>query len=262
MVDLGWLQKLDHANMPNVDANLLQPADPDWDPKRDYSVPWQSGFTGIAYNAKYTGEVRSFEELLTNPELKGKISLLSEMRDTMGVPAQGRRRPGKFTDDEWTRRSRLEDVVASGQIRRFTGNDYVDDLNKGDIVACEAWSGDVIAMQYDNPDIKWVVPEEGALLVVGQHAGAEQGRPQGQRRGADELLLRPGGRGRRWRPGSTTSARSRARGRRWRRIDPEPGRRPADLPRRRRPGRRRSPSCPSTRPRPRSTTTDFSQRSG
>jgi spermidine/putrescine transport system substrate-binding protein len=167
MVDLGWLQKLDHANLPNVDANLVANLkSPDWDPKRDYSVPWQSGFTGIAYNAKYTGEVGSFEELLTKPELKGKISLLREMRDTMGfmlkvVGAD----PAKFTDEEWDSAiGRLEEVVASGQVRRFTGNDYVDDLNKGDIVACEAWSGDVIAMQYDNPDIKWVVPEEGVSL--------------------------------------------------------------------------------------------------
>ena len=55
-------------------------------------------------------------------------------------------------------------MVASGQVRRFTGNDYTGPLNKGDIVACEAWSGDVIAMQYDNPDIKFVQPTEGASL--------------------------------------------------------------------------------------------------
>jgi spermidine/putrescine transport system substrate-binding protein len=73
--------------------------------------------------------------------------------------------PTNFNDDDWgSAIGRLEEVVASGQVRRFTGNDYVDDLNKGDIVACEAWSGDVIAMQYDNPDIKWVVPEEGVNL--------------------------------------------------------------------------------------------------
>jgi spermidine/putrescine transport system substrate-binding protein len=167
MVDLGWLQKLDHANLPNVDKNLVANLQsPDWDPERDYSVPWQSGFTGIAYNAKYTGEVGSFEELLTKTELKGKISLLREMRDTMGfmLKVTGAD-PSKFTDEEWDAAvGRLEEVVASGQVRRFTGNDYVDDLNKGDIVACEAWSGDVIAMQYDNPDIKWVVPEEGVSL--------------------------------------------------------------------------------------------------
>jgi spermidine/putrescine transport system substrate-binding protein len=167
MLDLGWLQELDHGNLPNVDANLVANLqDVEWDPGRKYSVPWQSGFTGLAYNSKYTGEVGSFEELLSNPDLSGRISLLTEMRDTMGfmlriVGAD----PTDFDDDDWGQAiEELEKAVSSGQVRRFTGNDYVDDLNKGDLVACEAWSGDVIAMQYDNPDIKWVVPEEGLSL--------------------------------------------------------------------------------------------------
>lgn len=167
MVDLGWLQKLDKANMPNVEANLNDNLrNVDWDPERDYSVPWQSGFTGIAYNAKYTGEVSSFEELVTRPDLKGKISLLTEMGDTMSffLKITGAD-PTDFTDEEWDAAiERLKEVVAAGQVRRFTGNDYTRDLNAGNIVACEAWSGDVIAMQYDNPDIKWVVPEEGVAL--------------------------------------------------------------------------------------------------
>jgi spermidine/putrescine transport system substrate-binding protein len=88
------------------------------------------------------------------------------MGDTMGfflklVGAD----PGDFSDDEWAAAlARLEEVTKSGQIRQFTGNEYTRPLNKGDIVACEAWSGDVIAMQYDNPDIKFVVPEEGLSL--------------------------------------------------------------------------------------------------
>lgn len=164
MIDLGWIQKLDHDNIPNVHANLISSLkSPGWDPEREYSVPWQSGLTGIAYNAKYTGEVKSMQELITRSDLKGKVSMLTEMRDTMGfmlkiVGAD----PTDFDDDDWANAiEELEKAVAAGQFRRFTGNDYVDDLNAGNLVACEAWSGDVIAMQFDNPDIKFVVPEEG-----------------------------------------------------------------------------------------------------
>ncbi len=106
------------------------------------------------------------EELLTRSDLKGKVTLLKELGDTMGfmLLLEGAN-PEDFTGDEWAAAiARLEEVVASGQLRRFTGNDYVQGLASGDIVACEAWSGDVIAMQYDNPDIKWVVPEEGLGL--------------------------------------------------------------------------------------------------
>jgi spermidine/putrescine transport system substrate-binding protein len=164
MINLGWIQKLDKANLPNVEANLVQNLrSPSWDPEREYSVPWQSGLTGIAYNADLTSEVKSFDELLTRSDLKGKISLLSEMPDTMifMLLLEGAD-PGDFTEDEFGAAvDRLDKVVQSGQVRAFTGNEYAQDLVKGNIVACEAWSGDIIQLQFDNPNIKFVAPEEG-----------------------------------------------------------------------------------------------------
>lgn len=167
MVDLGWIQKLDKSNLPNVEANLAENLrSPSWDPNRDYSVPWQSGLTGIAYNAELTGEVRSFEELLTRSDLKGKVSLLSEMHDTMlFLLLMTGADPEDFTEDEYgVAIDRLGEAVDAGQIRAFTGNDYAQDLVKGNVVACEAWSGDVIQLQFDNPNIKFVAPEEGLSL--------------------------------------------------------------------------------------------------
>jgi spermidine/putrescine transport system substrate-binding protein len=167
MVNLGWLQKLDKAHLPNVEANLVSTLKtPSWDKSRDYSVPWQSGLTGIAYNAKLTKEVRSFDELLTRPDLKGKVSLLSEMHDTMlfMLLLEGAD-PEDFTDDEFGAAiERLRKASDAGQIRAFTGNEYAQDLVKGNVVACEAWSGDIIQLQFDNPDIKFVAPEEGLGL--------------------------------------------------------------------------------------------------
>ncbi len=167
MVSNGWLQKLDKGNLPNVAANLLPDLrSPSWDPDRSYSVPWQSGLTGIAYNAAKTGEVRSFEELLTKPELKGRITFLSEMQDTMAfMLALVGKDPAKFTDADFDAAlERLQGAVDVGQIRAFTGNDYAQDLVQGNIVAAMAWSGDVVQLQFDNPDIKFVAPEEGLNL--------------------------------------------------------------------------------------------------
>ena len=167
MIDLGWLQKLDHANLANVDANLTESLKaPNWDPNRDYSVPWQSGLTGIAYNSELTGEVKSFEELLTRSDLKGQVTLLTEMRDTMlFMLLVAGADPSDFTDDEWgAALDQLQKAVDDGQIRAFNGNNYLQDLVSGNVAACEAWSGDVIITQYDNPNIKFVVPEEGLSL--------------------------------------------------------------------------------------------------
>jgi spermidine/putrescine transport system substrate-binding protein len=166
MIDLGWIQKLDHSKMPNVDANLIDfLKSPSWDPHRDYSVPWQSGMTGICYNSELTDPVTSFKDLLTRPDLKGKIELLTEMRDTMlFMLLLQDSDPEKFTADEYSAAiDELKKYVDNGQIRRFAGNDYVDDMKSGDIVACEAWSGDVINL-LGGGKYKWVPPEEGFAI--------------------------------------------------------------------------------------------------
>jgi spermidine/putrescine transport system substrate-binding protein len=166
MIELGWIQKLDHANMPNVDANILDLVrSPDYDPKRDYSIPWQSGMTGICYNSDLTDPVRSYEELLTRPDLKGKIELNTEMRDTMGLMLlMLGSDPADFTDAEFASAiDALQGFVDSGQVRRFAGNDYVDDMKSGDIVASQAWSGDVINLLGGSP-YEYVPPAEGFMV--------------------------------------------------------------------------------------------------
>ena len=167
MIGLGWVQPLDLKNIPNVEANLIDSLrNKAWDPDGNFHVPWQSGLTGIAYNKKVTGKVESFEELLDRPDLKGRVTLLTEMRDTMAfvlkvVGAE----PEEFDADEWGEAiERLEKAVKDGQIRAFNGNDYLNDLASGNTAACEAWSGDVIVTAMENPDIEWVVPTEGLSL--------------------------------------------------------------------------------------------------
>ncbi len=166
MIELGWIQKLNRDNLPNVEANLIDVLrSPDWDPGREYSVPWQSGKTGICYNSELTDPVSSFEELLTRPDLNGKVELLTEMRDTMlFLLLMEGSNPGDFTDDEFTSAiERLQEIVAGGAVRRFAGNDYIDDMKSGDIVACEAWSGDVINL-LGGGKYKWIAPEEGFAI--------------------------------------------------------------------------------------------------
>ena len=84
MIQVGWIQKLDASNVPNLHANIIDSlAARQMRQEREYSAPWQSGLTGIAYNKKKVKEVKSFSELLTRKDLKGRISLLTEMHDTM-----------------------------------------------------------------------------------------------------------------------------------------------------------------------------------
>ncbi|MFD8271931.1 polyamine ABC transporter substrate-binding protein [Streptomyces flaveolus] len=168
MIRLGWVQKLDPSNLPHAFANLSpQFRDPDWDPGRAYSYPWQGISTVIAYNKKALDgiEVKSVSDLLDNPRLKGRVGFLTEMRDSVGMTLLDMGKdPARFSDDDYDAAiARLQKGVDSGQIRRFTGNDYTSDLTKGDFAACLAWAGDVVQLKADSPDVEFLVPDSGYI---------------------------------------------------------------------------------------------------
>ncbi|AXE80517.1 ABC transporter substrate-binding protein [Streptomyces atratus] len=169
IVRLGWAQKLDSSHLPHAYANLsAQFRSPDWDPGRAYSYPWAGIPAVIAYNSKATGgrKVDSVSQLLDDPKLKGRVSFLSEMRDSIGMTLLDMGKdPGTFTDADYDAAiGRLQKGVDKNQIRRFTGNDYTADLDKGDIAACVAWAGDIIQLQAGNPDIKYAIPAAGYII--------------------------------------------------------------------------------------------------
>ncbi|MGW3951985.1 polyamine ABC transporter substrate-binding protein [Streptomyces sp. NPDC004752] len=171
LIRLGWIQKLDPANLPHAFTNLSpQFRDTDWDPGRAYSYPFQGISTVIAFNKKALDgvEVRSISDLLDNPKLKGRVGFLSEMRDSIGMTMLDMGKdPRKFTDDDFDAViARLQKAVDKGQIRRFTGNDYTADLTKGDLAACVAWGGDIIQLQSDNPDVDYVLPAHGYITAT------------------------------------------------------------------------------------------------
>jgi spermidine/putrescine transport system substrate-binding protein len=167
MIRLGWVQPLRKDKLPNVEANLLPSLrGRPWDKDTEYAVPWQTGLAGIAFNGNVTKEVRTVDELLTRPDLKGKVTMLSEMRDTMGLILLSMGHdPSDFTEEEFDNAlNRLQTAVDSGQIRRFTGNDYAQELAKGDIAACVGWSGDVIQLNFEDEKVQFVTPESGVML--------------------------------------------------------------------------------------------------
>jgi spermidine/putrescine transport system substrate-binding protein len=167
LIDLGWVQKFDNAKTPNFGKNLLPSLrSRSWDKDMVYAAPWQSGLTGLSYNAKVAKEIRTVDELLTRPDLKGKVAVLSEMRDTMGLMLMSiGKNPADFTEADFDAAlEKLKKAVDSGQIRKFTGNDYKEDLAKGDLAACFAWSGDVIQLSAEDAQIKFVTPDEGLML--------------------------------------------------------------------------------------------------
>lgn len=167
MIELGWLEKLDKSAIPNI--SNLQPVQlhPGWDPNREYSLPWQSGMTGIGYDPKKVGgDITSIDQLLTNPKLKGKVTMLTEFADTIGITiASNGDDPSKVTDATFEKAvAKIKAAIDSGQIRQFTGNDYAPLLAKGDVWAAVAWSGDMVQLQADHPGLKWILPKQGGMI--------------------------------------------------------------------------------------------------
>ncbi|MFM8858158.1 MAG: spermidine/putrescine ABC transporter substrate-binding protein [Actinomycetota bacterium] len=165
--DLGWLDELPLDQVPNAKNIEDVFKNPPSDPTGEYSLPWQAGTAGIAYNLAATGrELKSVSDLF-DPEFKGRIGMLTEMRDTIGLLLLGLGiNPSSLTsfDEASGAFEQLEKAKSEGQIRAFTGNDYTDDLASGNFAACVGWSGDVLQLSADNPDIRFIVPEEGGTL--------------------------------------------------------------------------------------------------
>jgi spermidine/putrescine transport system substrate-binding protein len=166
MHELGYLQELDKSALPNVEKYLAKSLrHPSFDPNRSYTVPWQSGMTGIIVNKELAPEVKSICDLF-NPKYKGKIDFLNEVRETVPLvmKCQGVD-PAKATEADWMKAiEKIKGAAESGQIRRFTGNDYAADLTSGNAAAVIGWSGDAVQLQADNPNLEWRMPTEGCML--------------------------------------------------------------------------------------------------
>jgi spermidine/putrescine transport system substrate-binding protein len=167
MIRLGYVQRFDPAAMITAQQNLIDRLrTPPFDPGRDYSMPWQSGFGGIIYRKdKVKREPKSVDDLF-DPDYKGKVTMLTEMRDTVGVVAAGMGfDPETASKDEFLEAiARIGEASDSGQIRGFTGNEYTKDITKGDSWVIIGWSGDAVQLEADNPNIKFISPETGVHL--------------------------------------------------------------------------------------------------
>jgi len=166
MYDLGYLQNLDQDAIEPAKENLVGSLEsPQFDPEREFSMPWQAGMTGLVVNTAEAPDVTSINDLF-DPQYKGKVEMLTEMRDTVPLvmKADGVDPADASTEDWMAAIDKIGEAAESGQIRKFTGNDYTRDLANGDVVAVIGWSGDAVQLQADNPDIQFVMPDEGCMI--------------------------------------------------------------------------------------------------
>jgi spermidine/putrescine transport system substrate-binding protein len=164
----GYAEPIDKRNVPNMKNLVDNLKAPEHDPERQYTLPFQSGAIGLGYDVKNTGRELTSVADLFDPKFKGRVTLLSEPYDSAttvllgdGVDAS------KATLDQLLGAiDKIDKANQDGQFRRFTGNDYTTDLAKGNVWVSLAYSGDLIQLQSDNPNLRFAYPEEGAMIFT------------------------------------------------------------------------------------------------
>jgi spermidine/putrescine transport system substrate-binding protein len=164
----GYCEPIDKKNVPNASNLVDNLASINYDTERAYTLPFQSGAIGLGYNIKKTGRELTSVQDLFDPKFKGRVTMLAEPYDSACTVLLG-----DGVDASQASIDQLEGAIDKigqanddGQFRRFTGNDYTTDLAKGNVWVSLAYSGDLIQLQSDNPDLRFAYPEEGAMLFT------------------------------------------------------------------------------------------------
>ena len=171
LLEADEIQEFDHANIPNLSNLLSSLVDSlDVDPGRKFTIPWQAPASGFVWNTEAVPDgIKTLDDFL-RPELKGKVGVLSEMRDTMGIimSAQGVDISGDWGESEFDAAlAWLDDGLKSGQISQVKGNSYTQDLETDTTLAAIAWTGDIAALNFEQGD-RWTleVPESGGTIAA------------------------------------------------------------------------------------------------
>ena len=166
-IRLGYAQKFDLANIPNHGNILDSLKSPSYDPSRESSLTWQGIMAGFGWNTEKNPKgIRTIEDLFS-PQNKGKIVVLSEMRDTIGIIllSQGVDIT-KVTEDQFMNAvDFMSKKIADGWIRGVKGNEYAEDLTSGDATAVIGWSGDMFILASENAGkFDFAIPESGGTI--------------------------------------------------------------------------------------------------
>ncbi|MCL2090555.1 MAG: spermidine/putrescine ABC transporter substrate-binding protein [Micrococcales bacterium] len=171
----GFTKAWDRAMMPKT-ANLLpELGGVSFDPGRTWSMPWQSGLTGLAWNMREVpGGIHSVDDLWS-PDLRGRVDLMVELDDTIGLVlwSQGVDPSSDWGDDQFGAALEVvEQHVGDGHVRGVKNNlNYQIDLTSGSALACVAYSGDILQLNLEAREdgaeedpYGFAVPDSGGLL--------------------------------------------------------------------------------------------------
>ena len=168
MIKNKWLIPLDHSRMPNFKRYAAQSVrNPNYDPGNEFTVAWQSGITGIAYDTDNIDREITTVKDLWDPAFKGKVGMMADDTElgSVGMLALGID-PKTSTPADWeSAADLLRKQRDEGIVRQYYDQSYIKALQQGDTWISMAWSGDVFQAQLSgSKNLKFVIPDEGVMF--------------------------------------------------------------------------------------------------
>jgi spermidine/putrescine-binding protein len=159
-------EPLQHELLPNRHHLEERFQNPPYDPNNRYSIPYFWGTTGIGYNRKKVGEAITSWAALSDPRWKRKINLFDDMREVLGIPFHLMNEPLNTRDPQVLEKARKALLAQKEIVRTYNSSTYKEILNAGDVWLTQGFSGDVLQLRKENPDIEFVNPKEGGTIFV------------------------------------------------------------------------------------------------
>lgn len=165
MIKANMVIPLDHSKIPNM-ANIDKPfQDAAFDPGRKHSVPYMWGTLGIDYRkSKVEGAVDSWKVILDSDKHSGKISLLGDAQNVIGVALKYLGYSFNSTNPDEMKKAEELLIAQKKHIKVFADDNGQDLLASGEVDLCQEWNGDIVQVMAEDEDLSYAVPTEGSLL--------------------------------------------------------------------------------------------------
>lgn len=182
------LDKKALPNMKNLEPSLLNQ---EFDPGNKYSVPYMWGTVGIAVNTTKVKEKITGWKDLWNTKYKGRIVLPDDSREVIGMALQvlGKTRNSTNAKDLEAAKQRLKSLVPL--VKAFDSDSPKSLLLSGEVYLGMVWSGEAVLANMENPNIIYVIPEEGGGIWMDNLAIPKSARNKDMAHKFIDFLLRP-----------------------------------------------------------------------
>lgn len=162
LVATGVIQPLRLDLVPNARNLGAEWTNPGYDPGNAHSMPYMWWTTGYCWDGdKIPGDLDSWEALW-DPAYSGKLSMLDDYREVFAVAAFRLGLDPNSTDPAELDRMAALLEEQKPLVRTYTTDD-IGVMSGGQAIIAHAWSGDVYQMVEDVPNIRYVIPREGAV---------------------------------------------------------------------------------------------------